>query len=90
MRLRAWGAGLLVVFAACGGEGKGPDYSDELRRNFLASCEESSGGKEDACDCLIDELESRMTEDEFLALEGHGEDAFLADERVQGSLAACR
>lgn len=81
---------VLVLLAACGDEGKGPDYSDGLRRNFLASCEQSSGGKEGACGCLIDELESRMTEAEFLELEGKGEDAFLVDDRVQGALAACR
>ena len=90
MRLRAWSAGLLIVLAACGDDGKGPDYSDELRRNFLAACKESSSGEEESCDCLIDELESRMTEDEYRALEDKGEDAFLADDRVQGALAVCR
>ena len=90
MSLKRWAVCGAVVLAACGGDGKGPGFSDELRRNFLASCEESSGGDESACECLLDELESRITEAEFVALEAEGEDVFLGDRRVQASLKACR
>lgn len=86
---RAWIVVAMVVLVGCD-EGKGKDYSDQLRRNFLAACDQSSEGEESGCECLLDELESRMTEAEYLALEEKGEEAFLADERVQEALSICR
>ncbi len=53
---------------ACSGGGT-RDYSDAVRDNFLDACALSAGQNEDACDCILEEVEEQFTEEEFLELE---------------------
>ena len=50
-----------AMLAACGGGG---GYSEEFRTSFLASCEASSGGQTQYCQCALDHLEENGPEDE--------------------------
>ena len=39
-----------------------------MRKAFLDTCAESSGGATDVCTCVIEEFETRYTQDEFIEL----------------------
>ncbi|MGH2691433.1 MAG: hypothetical protein ACRDHM_02915 [Actinomycetota bacterium] len=49
-----------ALLGACGGGG----YSEEFRASFLASCESSSGGQTEYCQCALDHLEENGPDDE--------------------------
>jgi hypothetical protein len=66
-----------ALLAACGGGGGG--YSEEFRTSFLASCEASSGGQTEYCQCALDHLEENGPEDE----------ADITAEDQQGAITAC-
>ena len=59
---------VLLLLTACGG-GDGNDYSSQVRENFLNACATTSGGQDEACECMLDEIEERLTEEEFLEIE---------------------
>ena len=64
---------LLVVATGCA-EAATDAWSDDVRENFLASCEESSGGQVDYCACVLADLEETYTLAEFEAIEQQLED----------------
>lgn len=77
---------LLVGLLACSNGGT-RDYSDQIRENYLDACGLASGQKDETCECTLEEIEERMTEEEFLELEREGD--FLSDPRVNEALGAC-
>ncbi len=58
-------ASLLV---GCGLADEG--WPEEVRDNFLGACLDGSGGEEDYCRCVLEELEASLTVEEFEELEG--------------------
>lgn len=63
---------LALVVTACGDDdgGNGGDsgdrYSAEIRDGYLQGCESSSPGG-NFCECSLEEIEKRFTEEEFIA-----------------------
>ena len=51
-----------TFLGACGGNGGG--YSEEFRAQFLSSCESSSGGQTEYCQCALEHLEANGPENE--------------------------
>lgn len=47
----------------------GDQYPDEVRTNFLDSCNQSSGGNTEACTCALESIEAKFSLEEFVALE---------------------
>jgi hypothetical protein len=61
---------LALGLSACGGgDGGGNDYPDEVVENFVTNCAAQPGATESACECAIDELQGRMSFEEFEAAE---------------------
>ena len=59
---------LALGLSACGGDG-GNEYPDEVVENFVSNCAAQPGTTESACQCAIDELQERMSFEEFEAAE---------------------
>lgn len=54
-----------LVFAACGDDDGGGGFDSEIRNSYLAGCEsESPGGN--FCQCTLDEIEKRFSQEEFI------------------------
>ena len=81
-----------VLLTFCGGD-DGPQYSEEVRDNFLTSCAGTSGGNDEACECVLNEIEERMSEDEFLELEqkaiDEGQDVLLEHPDIEEAFSEC-
>ena len=78
-------AALALCLGACSG-----GYSDLVRKNFIGSCERTSGGATGSCECMLNEIEERIPdEDEFRELERKGDSVFLVDPRIEAAIAAC-
>lgn len=75
----------LVAASACSSGG----FSEDVRENFLAACHLSSSGNDESCECILSEIEDRMSEEEYRELEGEGQSAVLGDERIAGAVEAC-
>jgi hypothetical protein len=55
----------LLVGAGCGGGDTRFSYPEESQEVFLSSCEASSGGDTDYCECLLDEFQNTLAFEEF-------------------------
>lgn len=77
----------LLLFAACSPKEGG--YPDQVRENFVTACSEG-GAPEDTCACMFDEIEENIPFDEYAELEREGQEAILADDRIQDAADACR
>lgn len=55
-----------LVAGACGDDDGGDGFSSEVRQGYLAGCETEQPTA--FCECTIDEIESRFTEEEFIRL----------------------
>lgn len=73
---------------ACSGGGGTRDYSDEVRKNYLDACGLTSGQQDELCECTLEEIEERFTQEEFA--EAEREPDFVSDPRVQEAINACR
>jgi len=62
-------------------------YPALVRATFLSSCEVE--GTPEACECVLNYLEQRMTYDDFVALDAAGSEAVQADNRIQAAVATC-
>lgn len=74
----------LLVLASCSS-----GYSEETRENFLAACHLTSGGEDGRCECILGEIEDRMSEEEFTQLESEGTSSVLGDSRIQEAAEEC-
>lgn len=54
----------LVLLASCS---SGDSFSEQDQRDFVAGCVEG-GGTEELCECMVDEIQERLTEDELSEL----------------------
>ncbi len=84
----------LTLFFGCEQEqqaprGEGREFSAEVRETFLESCSESSGGRDDTCRCMLDELEDRMTEEEFIQSEERMGEGEALEPEFQAAVDAC-
>ncbi len=63
--------GLGVFFATRSNDSstKGAKYPDDVRKNFLTSCNEGSNGQTKYCECVLDTFQQQYSLDEFVALE---------------------
>jgi hypothetical protein len=64
-------------------------FSDELRQQFLAGCIQGSGGNQQGCGCILEELEEVITEEELTELNAQPSEVVQADPRIQAAVAAC-
>lgn len=82
--------GTASLLVGCGGSSH--HYSASVIQNFMDSCEQTSGGAQGACQCILDKLEARYDETEFSRLEvrlqARGLDALPDD--VLDDIADCR
>jgi hypothetical protein len=62
-------------------------YPAMVRETFLKYCEVD--GTPEACVCLLEYLEQRMSYDEFVRLDAAGTAVIQADARLQAGVAAC-
>lgn len=71
MRLLVLAAVALALgLAACGDGGDGSnEYPAEVVENFVTNCAAQPGTTESSCRCAIDELQERMSFEEFEAAE---------------------
>lgn len=58
---------LALALGACGTSGD--EWTQEVRDNFLSECLPASGGEQDYCECVLEELEATYTLAEFEAIE---------------------
>ena len=80
-----------VALAACGGstsETVNSAYPAEVRNNFLTSCT-AAGSSRSTCECMLTELESNISLNDFVALELGGNEAIAADSRVIEAITQC-
>lgn len=64
-RLLAAALSIVVLASSCGDDGTG-EFSEDFRRLFMQNC--SADESEAFCDCYLDELEKRFTQDQIIAL----------------------
>ncbi len=74
-RLSITAAITAALLAACGG---GEGYSEEFRSSFMQSCESSSGGETEYCQCALDHLEANGPENEEDITAGDQQEAIQA------------
>lgn len=55
---------LALVAGACGDDDGGDGFSPEIRNQYLQGCMTSQN--QAFCDCTLDELEKRFTQEEFV------------------------
>lgn len=83
---------VLVVGVSCGGDDEGDQYDSQIRENFLSSCEESSDGATEKCECILEGLEERMSQSEFLSFEQdiiEGDAELMENEEVKEAFEEC-
>ena len=81
-------AALLFVVLALGGCDNGSrDFSEPMRARFLDACR-TSGGEEGECECVLENVEEKMTEEEYTDLESQGVDS-VHDDEFREALNAC-
>ena len=56
-----------TILTGCGP--KKNDYPSDVTQNFMNSCEETSGGDQKMCSCLLDKIQEKYTFEEFSAIE---------------------
>ena len=98
-------AGLLATaFAACGEDEQdtapgatqqaGRPYPEEVRANFVASCEKTSNGNTAYCECTLDELQKTMSLEEFMrydvAVRRDAQRPADLQAQVEAAIALCR
>lgn len=73
----------VFLLGACGGDGGGSEYPQELVDQFMASC--TAGGTSEAvCQCALDKIEAKYSLEQFQAesvnlAEGQASEAFTQD-----------
>ncbi len=66
--LVAFGLGLAVLAAGCGGGGDKNGYPPQVKENFINSCT-STGGDKAQCTCAWEEITDTFTYKEFVEIE---------------------
>ncbi len=60
---------LVLVMALTACSPTGDEWTQEVRDNFMSECLPSSGGEQAYCECVLEDLESTYTLEEFEAIE---------------------
>jgi hypothetical protein len=63
------GVTLFTFFVLSGCEQKKHDYPSDVTQNFMNSCQETSGGDQKMCSCLLDKIQEEYSYEEFSAIE---------------------
>lgn len=82
-------AALLLVAVACTDTTDREAWTDEVRDNFLAACEESSDGQADYCACVLTDLEDTYTLAEFEEIEQHLDAGGEVPGELQATIDTC-
>jgi hypothetical protein len=56
-----------LISTSCGP--KKHDYPSDVTQNFMNSCQETSGGDQKMCSCLLDKIQEKYSYEEFSAIE---------------------
>jgi hypothetical protein len=76
-----------MLLAGCG-QNEG-EWTQEVRDNFMDGCLEASGGQQEYCACVLDDLEDSYTIEEFEEIERQLEAAEVLPPEIEGMIEAC-
>ncbi len=75
----------LMLLASCS---SGEVFGEEDQRAFLAGCVEG-GGTEELCECMVDEIQERLTDDELKELADSEPEDLQTNPRFLEAVRAC-
>ena len=73
-----------IFFIGCGNKTKN-EYPKEVTDTFIQSCEQTSGGKNAFCVCILDKIQQKYTFEEFSVIEAKMRENRTPDEFIEFS-----
>jgi hypothetical protein len=66
------------------------DYPPDIIQNFMNSCQKQSGGKQQTCACIIEQVQYKFTLEEFLRIDASMKEGGKIPEEMKRIVVDCK